>query len=306
MSGPNSIEYLLNQLIRTAAAAAKDGPGDNQRPKSEKGGDKKGSENGDKDKNGGSGHEPLDFDGRNHGSSQSADRERGIDVKTSDRHPLGDYSRALFDYAKELIDRDAREHSEFKDLKEIFDTTQSARDLYESWNNATSRGSLTGEAVSTQSQASLVPYTKAELLGIYLGLTPTADTNGQHNPGSAHYAAGAVDFSVSGMSLSQIEQAKWMLRTAGILVRNEIGRPLKADGKTPQAKWSNPHLHAQTAELTKANGDFARWSEPTFVPGTVMNFSGHGGALERTPAPGVDRSKIPAGLIDRVMRLLQP
>jgi len=198
-------------------------------------------------------------------------------VEVNREHPFGDYSKALFDVSKEIVDRLASESSKFNDLKEIFDEAQRSRDFYASWAKQTStEPRLNSDQANRSSGASLIEnYEKVEMLGEFLGMTSTSTTGGSHKPGSAHYLNGAVDFNVAGVSAARLEIVMWEMRNAGLYVRDERGQPLQANG-TPQNPWSNPHIHAQAIPTDpRKNGPLDRWSEPHWAPGTYMVFTHH-------------------------------
>jgi len=69
--------------------------------------------------------------------------------------------------------------------------------------------------------------------------TVTALLGGKHNKGSAHYDGRAMDVSVRGKSVEEIERFMAAARQAGYGVRDERTRP---EG---QKVWSGPHLHLQ-------------------------------------------------------------
>jgi hypothetical protein len=197
------------------------------------------------------------------------------EVEVNREHPLGDYSRAMFDYAHELARDLAESVPAARDLKDQFDEAERARDLHESWERSTTASPSVFENEGPSNNVSLISdYQKIEFLGLYLGLSPTSTTGGQHNPNSAHYKAGAVDFSVRNQSPARIEQAMWAMRTAGVYVRDERGLPLRADGVTPQGAWSAPHIHAQSIPTDpRRNGPLDRWSDPSFAEGSFMNYN---------------------------------
>lgn len=199
-----------------------------------------------------------------------SDKPSKRDVNETREHPLGDYSRALFDDAKKFVDDFAKQTPQARDLKEQFDEAERTRSLYESWDKATTSGpySLRDAEDSSSHVTLLDAYHRVELAGMYLGLTPTS-TNKKtdiHAQNSAHYKNGAVDFRVLGLPLARIEQAIFALRSAGILVRDERGWPAR------QKEWTAPHIHGQATPLTPKNGTLDRWSNPEWRPGTFMNF----------------------------------
>jgi hypothetical protein len=265
----------LLMFILSPAFAQDDGPeGDD--PKDDEGNPngKDSDKQGDSEKNGNDFHDGLHFhDSVNDGSyskETSSEKTRDSDIKSTYDHPFGDYSRAIFDAAKDFVDNLAKESPEARDLKAQFDEAESARSLYESWNRATTEPSYTiGDQPDTISPVHLLDqYQKVELVGLFLGLTPTSTTGGAHAPGSSHYSKGAVDFRVWDLTLARQEQAIFALRSAGIFVRDERGWPER------QNEWSAPHIHAQAAPTDPSkNGPLDRWSNPQWRPGTFMNRS---------------------------------
>lgn len=215
-------------------------------------------------------------------SASSESKPRDHEVKTSKEHPLGDYSRALFEYARELVNELAKGSSEAKDLKELWDEAERAMSFHANWERSTTNEySPMGDQVRSW-EVDLVPdYIKVEMLGMYLGLESTSTTGGQHVPGSAHYKAGAVDFRTRGLSQARIDQVAWVMRNAGVFVRNEQGHPLTAKGP-PQEQWSGAHLHVQSVPTDpRINGPLDRWSNPPFKPGTYVPGSTGSGARWR-------------------------
>jgi hypothetical protein len=274
------LSFLLF-LVRQANANEPHGDGNSKSGNGDsKDDDTKNNDKGDKERG--------DFGGREHDPVETKhESSPDLKVETNDKHPLGDYGRALFDYGKGLADDMARSSPEAKDLKDLFDEAERARNLYESWNKATSSTDYLGlnqSAAGDEFKGSLVPdYVKVELLGMFLGLNPTSTTGGEHVAESAHYKAGAVDFSVRGLTMARVEQVNWMMRNAGAFARDERGQPMGgADGKTPQTPWSAPHIHVQ-APMPKGR-DLEKWSQPEFSPGTFMGYPGQSGPRRECPA----------------------
>jgi hypothetical protein len=213
----------------------------------------------------------------NAGATRDADETAngGVQLVVNEAHPVGDYARAMFDTAFDQVNDMAASVPEARGLKGSMAEAASARSFYEALTPSVAPPSLlAGDASGFGGVELLSNFAKIQLLGSKLHLETTSTTGGVHNTGSAHYRAGAVDFRVRDLPPERAGQTMFAMRVAGLYVRDERGRPLRADG-TPQPAWSAPHIHAQSVPTTvEKNGPLDRWSQPPYVPGTFMRFPG--------------------------------
>jgi tape measure domain-containing protein len=85
-----------------------------------------------------------------------------------------------------------------------------------------------------------------EAMGFNVGKTASkngATFGGKHNPGSAHYAGLAVDFSVKGKTSQQIAEFFQKALESGLRVLDERKGPM-----TPGAVWKGAHLHLEASK----------------------------------------------------------